>query len=219
MRNLSFTEYEIPSVWAQSRSVVSYNVTSLILLAFYFAFLRSNSSWSTLSADSANFFPMTQDILISDVDIISMFIFFEASALNIRAAMPAWLLIPIPTIDIFAIFSSFITSPAPISLATLLATFIVLARSSVGTVKDTSVVPVRPTFWTIMSITILFAPNSLNIMAAIPGLSGTSQIVTFASSFCNANQLTSIFSMDFASLQIIVPSALEKLVRTCMGIS
>ena len=67
-----------------------------------------------LTASPAFFFSMTQDIFISLVEIISIFILFEASASNIFAATPACVFMPMPTTETFAILLSEVTPLAPI---------------------------------------------------------------------------------------------------------
>jgi len=61
-------------------------------------------------ANSVYFDSITQEILISEVLIIMMLIPSFASAPNMVEATPEWLLIPIPTMDTLAIFSSVLIS-------------------------------------------------------------------------------------------------------------
>ena len=123
---------------------------------------------------------------------------------------------PMPTTDSFAMLSLYCTSPAPIFLATSLAVFNVFFRSFSGTVKDMSVYPVRLMFCIIMSMLIFASAIFLKMRAAMPGLSGTSHMVTFASSLFTVTPLTTISSIVLTSSEIIVPSLSEKLDLTCI---
>ena len=102
------------------------------------------------------------------------------------AATPGWLFIPAPTRDSFAIPASTLNPSAPISRASASNTPSSRGRSASGAVNDMSVVPSRETFCTIMSTLIASAAIALKIEAATPGRSGTSSIVTFASSVSRA---------------------------------
>src|SRR5689334_11358760 len=84
-----------------------------------------------------------------------------------------------------------------------------LVNSPLGTVKEISVNPVKLTFWTIKSTLTPALEISVNILAAIPALSGTAQMVILASDELLVIPLTttsSIFS-DWAT--IMVPSSFE----------
>ena len=168
-------------------------------------------------ARSACALRITQESLISDVEIISMLTRSRESASNIFAATPEWLRIPMPTIESLAIPSSVVTSPAPMRWATLRAMRKVAGKSCLMTVKETSVAPSRLTFWTIMSTLTSFSASSRKICAAMPGLSGTSWMVTLASSFWSVTPLTTTSSMALAACVIMVPSRDEKLDRTWIG--
>src|SRR3972149_4102975 len=121
-----------------------------------------------------------QEMLIADVEIISMLILFSASTWNIFAAIPWWERIPEPTIETRAILLSKRTSPARIFWATALAAWMALGRSLFKTVKEISVSLVWLTFCTIISTLTSILEMSVNILAAIPVWSGTAQMVIFA---------------------------------------
>src|SRR3989338_5797861 len=114
-------------------------------------FPRLNVLCSALTAISAYLESTTQEIFISDVLIIIIFMFSFDNAANIFAAAPEWLLIPTPTIDTFAIFSSNLTSWAPILLTSFFVVRSPLFASDLGTVNDISVNPLSLTFWIIIS--------------------------------------------------------------------
>ena len=56
---------------------------------------------------------MTQEILIGEVEIISMLTPASPSTVNVFAATPGWLFIPAPTSETFPIAGSVTTSPMP----------------------------------------------------------------------------------------------------------
>src|SRR5439155_22352066 len=62
----------------------------------------TNASCSVRTASSVYFSSITTEILISDVEIIWMLMPSAESTSNLRAAMPACVRIPTPTIDTFA---------------------------------------------------------------------------------------------------------------------
>src|SRR6185295_1570918 len=76
-----------------------------------------NASCRARTASSVYFASMTTEILISDVEIIWMLMPSPASTSNMRAAMPACVRIPTPTIDTFATSSCPATPCAPMSFA------------------------------------------------------------------------------------------------------
>src|SRR4051812_8224374 len=76
-----------------------------------------NAVCSARTASSAYFSSMRQLTLISLVEMTRMFTPSSASTWNILAATPAWLRIPTPTMETFAIPSSWSTFPAPMALA------------------------------------------------------------------------------------------------------
>ncbi len=112
---------------------------------------------------------MTQEILISLVEIIMILILSFDRAANIRAATPEWVRIPTPTIETLAMFSVNCTSRAPISRAILRAISTAFLASPFGTVKEISVIPSWLTFCRIMSTRIPAWAMAPNNRAAIPG--------------------------------------------------
>ena len=75
------------------------------------------ASCSARTASSTYLASTTTEILISEVEIIWMLMPSAASTSNMRAATPAWLRMPRPTIDTLATFGSLATPAAPISRA------------------------------------------------------------------------------------------------------
>src|SRR5437667_271193 len=76
-----------------------------------------NASCSARTASSVYFSSTTTEILISEVEIICTLMPSAASTSNMRAAMPAWVRMPMPTIDTLATSVCPVTPWAPISLA------------------------------------------------------------------------------------------------------
>ena len=66
----------------------------------------SNAVCSSRTASSTSSSRTTQEILIGEVEIISMFTPASPSAVNALAATPGWLFIPAPTSETFPICSS-----------------------------------------------------------------------------------------------------------------
>src|SRR5262249_27283933 len=81
----------------------------------------------------------TTEILISLVEIISMFTPSRASVSNILPATPVWLFMPTPTIESLPILSVAMTLPKPISFFRPSMTFCALSRSAFSTVNERSV--------------------------------------------------------------------------------
>ena len=82
-----------------------------------------------------------QETFISLVEIIFILIWLSDNTLNIVAATPEWLFIPIPTIDTFEIFSSDNISVTPASFPNFSHAALAYIRSVLGTVKEISVLP------------------------------------------------------------------------------
>src|SRR3990172_6321857 len=138
---------------------------------------NSKALCSALTASSAYFASITQDILMSEVLIIMMLIPSFDRTENILTATPEWDLIPTPTTETLAISSLTSNSLAPMSLTTPRIISMVFLTSGRGTVKEMSVRDSWLTFWMIISTTIFSSSTTPNIFSAIPGLSGTPIIV------------------------------------------
>jgi hypothetical protein len=110
--------------------------------------------------------------------------------------------------------SSTLNPSAPMSRASAPSTVSSRGRSASGAVKDMSVVPSCDTFCTIMSTLIASAASALKIDAATPGRSGTSSIVTLASSASSAVPEISTPSIWSPSSRTHVPSRSSKAERT-----
>src|SRR5262249_18207527 len=76
------------------------------IFAWWGVLSSSNSRCSTRTASSMYFSSTTTEVLISEVEIIWMLMRSAASAPNIFAAIPAWVRMPIPTSETFAMRSS-----------------------------------------------------------------------------------------------------------------
>ena len=121
------------------------------------------------------------DILISEVEITCIFIFFFASAWNILNVTPGVVIIPTPIIDTLDTFLSNINF-LKIIFSFLFIIYFVLFKSFDLIVNVRSVcLPSADIFWTTISTFIEFCESGLNIAAAMPGLSLTPSKVTFAS--------------------------------------
>src|SRR5438132_7650306 len=140
------------------------------------------ASCSARTASSVYLASMTTEILISEVEIIWMLIPSLARTSNMRAAMPACVRIPMPTIDTLATSSWPATPCAPISRAVASRSPFALSKSPRDTVKVRSVVPSALAFWMIMSTTMLARAIGPKTRAASPGRSGTRSTVSLASS-------------------------------------
>src|SRR4030042_2644160 len=142
----------------------------------------AKASWRARTANSVYLESMIQEILISEVEIMWILIPSFANAENIRVATLEWLLIPTPTMDIFAISSLNLTSFPPNSFVISLTIWRVFAKSVLGTVKATSAQPFSVLeVWMIMSTTMFASAMGLNNLAATPGVSGTRMTSIFAS--------------------------------------
>src|SRR5437867_2436640 len=75
------------------------------------------ASCSARTASSVYFSSITTEILISEVEIICTLMLSAASTSNMRAAIPACVRMPMPTIDTLATSVCPVTPCAPISLA------------------------------------------------------------------------------------------------------
>src|SRR5262249_33943486 len=119
----------------------------------------AKASGKARTASSVYLSSITHETAISDVEIIWMLIPSVDIARNIRAATPAWLRMPTPTMETLATRSSAVTPSAPISRASPARTFSARCRSVRGNVKEMSVSPSRLMFCTIMSTTMFCAPS------------------------------------------------------------
>ena len=93
-------------------------------------------SWTTAVSTSSS--RTTHEILIGEVEIISMFTPASPSTVRARAATPGWLFIPAPTSDTLPMRSSEWTAPNPSSSLSGASASVAMARSSRGTVTDMS---------------------------------------------------------------------------------
>ena len=173
---------------------------------------------STRTASSVSSSSISTETLISLVEIACTLMPRSASALNISAATPVWLFMPMPTTEILATLASVMTRLKPILSLRSSSSAWVRASSALGTVKVTSVSPLsRPTFWMIMSTLIPASPSGVKISATAPGRSGTRVSTTRASFLSCAIPVTvwrSMFSFSMissisASETIIVPGSVS----------
>ena len=138
-----------------------------------------------------------------------------ASASNMSAATPGCDFIPAPTSESFAMSSSIVNRSAPTSAVSDSSADRSRWRSARGAVNDRSVVSSCDTFCTIMSTLTPSAAIALKTRAATPGRSGTSSIVTFASSASSAIPLISTPSISSSLLsRTQVPAASSNADRT-----
>ena len=102
----------------------------------------SAKAWcKTRTASLVYFSSMTQEILISEVLIMRILIFSAARASNMRAATPAWLCMPAPTIETLAISVCKVASFAPRSARLSRASSRACWASERDTVNEISVNP------------------------------------------------------------------------------
>ena len=117
--------------------------------------------------------------------------------------------------DNLAIFSSPITSEAPISSATSINRDWANSKSARATVNVKSVLASAPTFCTIISTSILAALIGVRIFEAIPGWSLTPRKVNFASSRVKAiPEIRGASIIIWSSEVIRVPGTSLKLDKT-----
>src|SRR5262245_23250890 len=157
----------------------------------------------------------THDVRIADVEIISMLMPPPARTSNMVAATPGLDFMPAPTMLTRAMSRSDDTPVAPISAARRWQTSVPVVRSFFGTVNEMSVTPWSDTFCTIMSTLTPTSASSRNRRAAMPGLSGTPDTVTFASLTSWVTAETIACSIDLSSSVIQVPGSQVKAERTC----
>ena len=177
----------------------------------------SKARWSARTACSAASVRTMHEILMVEVEIMSMLIPSAARVSKVVAVTPAWDFIPAPTSETRATSSSEVTPVAPSSAQMALVTSTAASRSSLGTVKEMSVVPWTEVFWTIMSTLIDRSARGRNSLAAMPGRSGTPVTVTLASEVSWVTAVTTACSMDSSSSTTQVPGSQVKLDRTCRG--
>src|SRR5213078_968637 len=175
------------------------------------------ASCSARTASSVYLASITTEILISEVEIIWMLIPSLESTSNMRAAMPACVRMPTPTIDTLATSSCPAMPCAPISRAVASRSPFAVSKSPRDTVKVKSVVPSALAFWMIMSTTMLARAIGPKTRAASPGRSGTRSTVSLASSRSYATPATDTSSMAGSSSTTHVPSASLKEERTWTG--
>ena len=142
----------------------------------------------------------------------------SASISNMVADTPGWVFMPAPTSDTLAMSESASTSPAPISGASDAGVPRGWwPRSTLGTVKEMSVVPCSDMFCTIMSTLTVRSARARNRRAAMPGRSGTPVTVTLASDVSWVTAEMMACSIDGSSSTTQVPGSQVKLERTCSG--
>ena len=162
---------------------------------------------------------MTHEILIGEVEIISMLIPSPPSTSKTLAATPGWERMPAPTIETLPIRSSlrtpWLTSRAPtVSVAAV--------RSERSTVNERSARASSPTgsFWMITSTLMSASASAVKIRPATPGSSRTPVSVTRASPSEWVTAVTKGCSMVSCSLSSSlttrVPGPSSKLLRQWM---
>ncbi len=149
------------------------------------------------------------------VEIISMFTLSRARTSNMVAATPGWVFMPAPMSDTRAMPLSSSNPVAPRSPTSPSMTFPAFFRSSFGSVKEMSVIPLLLTFCTIMSTLTDSSARARKTRAAMPTWSGTPVIVTFASEVSCVTPEMIAASMDSSSSLTQVPGSQVKLDRTC----
>ena len=123
---------------------------------------------------------------------------------------------PAPTSETLAIDSSTFQLRAPSSATTASVARLARTRSSLGVVNEMSVVPDSETFWMIMSTFTLASASMPKTMAATPGRSGTSRMVTLASEVsCVTPEMIACSMVSSPSLTM-VPGLSLKLERQWM---
>src|SRR5215212_6842979 len=175
----------------------------------------SNAVWSASTACGTWSARITQEILIGEVEIISMLILFSPSTRKTLAATPGWLRIPAPTIETLPIDWS-VSMPISESSSRIAST--AASRSSASTVNDRSAPPSWDTgsFWMIMSTLMLASASAPKMRPATPGSSGTPVRVTRASSVEWVTAVTSGRSMVSCSETTRVPGASSAELRQWM---
>src|SRR5919112_2633173 len=98
----------------------------------------SKAVCSARTARSTSSAPITQEILIGEVEIISMLMPSSPSVEKTRAATPGWDFIPAPTTDTFPIAGSSATEWMPTSETSGSSAARAVRRSERGTVNDMS---------------------------------------------------------------------------------
>ena len=121
---------------------------------------------------------------------------------------------PAPTIETFATELSVVMSRKPRSRMSGSSSRFALASSTRGIVKERSVAPPWPTFWTIMSTLMPASASGSNTLRATPGRSGTSTRVIFATLRSWASPRTLLRCSTSGSSLIWVPGASSNELRT-----
>src|SRR4051812_21051835 len=177
----------------------------------------SKAAWRQRTASGTRSAVMTQEILMGEVEIISMLISCSPSVRKTVAATPGWLFMPAPTIETLPMEGSVWTSANawPVSGSSVARA---ARRSSTGTVKEISARASEETgsFWTIMSTFTLASASAPKIRPASPGTSGTPTSVTRASSVEWVTAVMSGCSIVSSSLTIDVPGRSSNDERQCM---
>ena len=127
---------------------------------------------------------ISTEILISEVAMTLMLMPSSLSVLNIFAATPDWLRIPIPTAETLATSVSAIRSWKLICPAAL-ASFSAFSARFTWSTGHENVMSVRPSsamFWMIMSTLTCASASGPKMAAAMPGRSATLTSVILASS-------------------------------------
>jgi hypothetical protein len=113
------------------------------VIGFFSARQPMNAAWTAFTACSPFARSMTTEILISLVEIMSMFTPSFASVSNSLPATPVCDFMPTPTMDSLPIFSAVMTSRKPISFFKPAMTFCALSKSGLSAVKEMSVAACR----------------------------------------------------------------------------
>ncbi len=180
---------------------------------------RSKLSWSALTASAIRSEEITQEILIGEVEIISMLIPSSPRTRKTCAATPGWLRIPAPTMETLPIRSSVRISPELMPVASIAST--ALVRSSRATVKERSAPCSVETgsFWMITSTLTFASASAVKIRPAMPGSFWTPARVTRASSSECATAVIRGRSMVSFSETTRVPVPLSNDERQWIGMS
>src|SRR5918999_695439 len=170
-------------------------------------------SWRTAVSTCSS--RTTQEILIGEVEIISMLTSASPSTVRARAATPGWLFIPAPTSETFPMCSSVWMPPKPSSAWNGSSASRAATRSSRGTVTDMSArcPSLRGSFWMIMSTFTLAPASAVSTRPAMPGRSGRPMRVMRASEVECVTAVTIGRSIVNSSSWTTVPGAPSKLDR------
>ena len=202
------------AIAAETRSSIISNFEFRISNLFHGSAASPNASCARFAAWFTSASSRITAILISEVEIIWILMPPALMVSKSFAATPEWDRMPIPTTLSFAMPSCAIRSTAPISFATGRNASSAFGSSSFASVKEMSVVPLTETFCTIISMTMFAPASAVKIRAAVPGLSGTWTMVTFAWLRSTLTPRMTTFSIPAFSSFTMVPGFWLKLLRT-----